>query len=257
VTIYSDTDCDGVSDGWVTVDTSKHGWALRDADDNYLGSDVGYTKPKRTYKALELMIDRAWDDRWSFNAVYTLSFAKGNAEGPINSDTDFGDTGRTEAFDDPWVNYGSYGYLPNDHRHQFKARGAYALGEHWELGGTLTAQSGRPINATGECNPFDGRCFFSFYVFNDDTGQYELRPRGSGGRTPWIFDIGASVTYKHSFSAADLNVTLAVYNLLNQQRVIEVNEELGSTGEHRNEFYGFGTGYQAPRYGLLTLKLDF
>lgn len=257
VTIYSDTDCDGEADGWVTVDTGRAGWALKDGDENYLGSDVGYSEPKRNYKALELMIDRAWDDLWSFNAVYTLSYAKGNAEGPINSDTDFGDTGRTEAFDDPWVNYGSYGYLPNDHRHQLKVRGAYALGEHWEVGGTLTAQSGRPISATGDCNPFDGSCFYSFFILNDSTGQYELRRRGSAGRTPWIFDLGANVTYRHSFSAADLKVTLAVYNLLDQQRVVEVNEELGSTGDRRNQFYGFGTGYQSPRYGLLTVKLDF
>jgi hypothetical protein len=256
LTIYSDTNCDGESDGWVTIDTSRAGWALYDEDGNYVG-DTGYSKPRRNYKALELMIDRAWDDLWSFNAVYTLSYSKGNAEGPINSDTDFGDTGRTEAFDDPWVNYGSYGYLPNDHRHQLKVRGAYALGEHWEVGGTLTAQSGRPINATGKCNPFDDTCFFSFFVFNDSTGQYELRPRGSGGRTPWIFDLGANVTYRHSFSAADLKVTLAVYNLLDQQRVIEVDESMGSTGANRNDTYGFGTGYQSPRYGMLTLKLDF
>ncbi|WP_116812570.1 TonB-dependent receptor [Steroidobacter cummioxidans] len=256
VTIYSDTNCDGESDGWVTIDTSRAGWAMYDDDGNYVG-EVGYSKPKRNYKAIEFMIDRAWDDQWSFNAVYTLSYSKGNAEGPINSDTDFGDTGRTEAFDNPWVNYGSYGYLPNDHRHQLKVRGSYALGEHWEVGGTLTAQSGRPINATGECNPYDDTCFFSFYVFNDDTGQFEQRPRGSAGRTPWIFDLGANVTYRHAFSAANLKVTLAVYNLLNQQRVMEVDEELGSTGVDRNQFYGFGTGYQAPRYAFLTLKLDF
>lgn len=52
-------------------------------------------------------------------------------------------------------------------------------------------------------------------------------------------------------------MTLSVYNLLNQQRILEVDEALGSTGEDRNEFYGVGTGYQAPRYGMLTLKLDF
>jgi hypothetical protein len=255
VTIYSDTNCDGESDAFVTIDTGRAGWALYDADDNYLG-DTGYSKPRRNYKALELMIDRAWDDLWSLNAVYTLSWVKGNAEGPINSDTDFGDTGRTEAFDNPWVNFGSYGYLPNDHRHQLKVRGAYALGEHWELGGTLTVQSGRPINASGECNPYDNECFYSFFIFNEDTGAYELRPRGSGGKTPWIFDLGANVTYKHSFSAADLRVQLAVYNLLNQQRIVEVDDELGSV-PNGNPDYGIGTGYQSPRYGLLTLKLDF
>jgi hypothetical protein len=255
VTIYSDTNCDGESDAFVTIDTSRAGWAKYDADGNYLG-DTGYTKPRRNYKALEFMIDRAWDDLWSLNAVYTLSWTKGNAEGPINSDTDFGDTGRTEAFDNPWVNYGSYGYLPNDHRHQLKVRGAYALGEHWEVGSTLTVQSGRPINASGECNPFDNECFYSFFIFNEDTGQYELRPRGSGGKTPWIFDLGANVTFKHSFSAADLRVQLAVNNVLNQQRIIEVDDELGSV-PNGNPDYGIGTGYQSPRYALLTLKLDF
>ncbi len=255
LTIYSDTNCDGESDAFVTIDTSRAGWAMYDEAGNYLG-DTGYTKPRRNYKALEFMIDRAWDDFWSLNAVYTLSWTKGNAEGPINSDTDFGDTGRTEAFDNPWVNFGSYGYLPNDHRHQLKVRGAYALGEHWELGGTLTVQSGRPINATGECNPYDRECFYSFFVLNTDTGTYELRPRGSAGDTPWIFDLGANVTFKHSFSAADLRVQLAVYNLLNQQRIVEVNDALGFVPEG-NADYGIGTGYQSPRYGLLTLKLDF
>jgi hypothetical protein len=64
------------------------------------------------------------------NASYTLSFSEGNAEGPVNSDTDFADTGRTENFDDPWVNYGGNGFLPNDRRHQFKFRGAYGFNDH-------------------------------------------------------------------------------------------------------------------------------
>ncbi|HVF16932.1 MAG TPA: hypothetical protein VNA21_08465, partial [Steroidobacteraceae bacterium] len=255
VTIYSDTNCDGDADNWVTIDTARAGWAMYDEDGDYVG-DVGYSEPKRTYKALELMIDRAWDNQWSFNAVYTLSWTKGNAEGPVNSDTDFADTGRTEAFDDPWVNYGSYGYLPNDHRHQLKLRGAYALGEHFEFGATFAVQSGRPINEMGECNPYDDTCYWSFFVLNEASGEYELRPRGSGGDTPWTFDLGANVTYKQSFSAADLSVKLAVYNLLNQQRITEVDDFLGSV-PNGNEDYGLGTGYQSPRYALLTLKFDF
>ena len=64
------------------------------------------------------------------------------------------------------------------------------------------------------------------------------------------------MTYKHSFSAADLSVRLAVFNLLNDQRVIEVDDFLGSV-PNGNPGYGVGTGYQSPRYALLTLKLDF
>ena len=255
LTIYTDTNCDGENDGFVTIDTAQAGWAMFDEDGNYTG-DEGYPEPKRTYKAIEFMIDRAWDDSWSMNATYTLSWNKGNAEGPVNSDTDFADAGRTEAFDNPWVNYGAYGYLPNDHRHQFKLRGAYALGEHWEFGATLGVQSGRPISARGECNPFDDTCFYSFFILNETTGEYELRGRGSEGETDWVYDLGANVTYRHSFSAADLSVKFAVYNLLNQERVTEVDDYLGSIPNGNSE-YRIGTGYQSPRYGLLTLKLDF
>jgi outer membrane receptor for Fe3+-dicitrate len=257
LTLFTDTDCDGDSDGFVTIDTSRAGWAMFDADGNYVG-EVGYPEPKRTYKALEFMIDRAWDGAWALNATYTLSYTKGNAEGPVNSDTDFGDTGRTEAFDNPWVNYGATGYLPNDRRHQFKLRGSYALTEHWQVGATANVQSGRPASALGGSNPFDGTIFDynSFFIFNEATGQYELRPRGSGGRTPWTFDVGANVVYKHAFSATDLQVKLAVYNLFNQERIVEVDERLGSVPDGNSD-YRIGTAYQSPRYALLTVKLGF
>jgi hypothetical protein len=255
LTIYTDTNCDGENDGYVTIDTSKAGWAMRDASGRYVG-ERGYSEPRRNYKALELVLDRAWDGLWSLNAAYTLSYTKGNAEGPINSDTDFADTGRTEAFDNPWVNFGAYGYLPNDRRHQFKLRGSYGLGEHWEVGTSLSVQSGAPISAIGKRNPFDNTNFYSFYIFNSETGQYELRPRGSEGRTPWIFDLGANVTYRQKFSFADLRVKLSVYNLLNQQRVVQVEEELVTIPNPDSEF-GYGTAYQSPRYALLTFNLDF
>ena len=181
LTVFTDTNCDGENDALVTIDTAKAGWALFDEDGNYVG-EVGYPKPKRDYKALELMIDRAWDNRWSFNATYTLSFSKGNAEGPINSDTDFGDTGRTEAFDNPWVNFGGVGYLPNDRRHALKLRGAYALGDSWEFGTSLAVLSGRPISALGSNNPFDGTNFFSFFIFN--AGHRRVRAAQARQRRP-------------------------------------------------------------------------
>jgi hypothetical protein len=157
------------------------------------------------------------------------------------------------------VNYGSGGYLANDRRHQLKLRGAYALTESWSFGTTLTVQSGRPKNARGGRNPFDNRTYSynSFFIYDNATGTYELRPRGSAGRTPWIFDLGANVQYRYSFSAADLSVNFAVYNLLNSQRITEIDERLGSVNPNGNADYGIGTGYQAPRYGLLTLTLDF
>ena len=43
-----------------------------------------------------------------------------------------------------------------------------------------------------------------------------------------MFDLGANVTYQHSFAVTDLQVKLAVYNLLNQERVTEVDEDVSS-----------------------------
>ncbi|NNC24946.1 hypothetical protein HKX41_12450, partial [Salinisphaera sp. USBA-960] len=83
-----DTNCDGVKDGYVDIDTSRAGWALYDANGNYVG-ERGWVKPKRTYRALEFMLDRAWDDKWAFNASYTWSKSEGNVEGPSNSDFGF------------------------------------------------------------------------------------------------------------------------------------------------------------------------
>ena len=76
-------------------------------------------------------------------------------------------------------------------------------------------------------------------------------------RAPWTFDLGASLTYQRSFGGADLRVKLAVYNLLNQQRALEVDDSYETGVGVVNEFYRLGTGYQTPRYAQLTVSVDF
>ncbi|MEJ7747015.1 MAG: TonB-dependent receptor [Luteimonas sp.] len=264
LTIYGDTNCDGIKDGWVTIDTSSAGWALRTSPGNVFRGQRGWDEPTRDYQALELVIDRAWDERWALNASYTFSKTRGNAEGPVTSDFNFGDAGRTEAFDDPWVNYNAYGYLANDRRHQFKARGTFAFNENWEAGATFDMQSGRPISAFGVGNPFDNRDYHSFYVCvancrdTDSTQRvYEFIPRGTAGRTPWAIDVGASLAYLQTLGNADLKVKFAVYNLLNRQKATQVNENFDLAGINRNPDYGQENGFQSPRYGQLTVSLDF
>jgi hypothetical protein len=266
MTVFVDTDCDGTPDAYTTIDTSRNGWALYDDDGTYMGQ-TGWSQPRRTYKALEFMIDRAWDRKWAFNATYTLSYSEGNAEGPVNSDTDFADSGRTEAFDNPFVDRNGVGYLPNDHRHQFKFRGSYAFNDAWTLSATLDAKSGRPISEYGAGNPFDDTEFLSHYIcvencseeFTPSQRVYRLSERGSFDRTPWTFDVGASISYARKIGFSNLRAKLAFYNLLDQQRVIEVDETLeeqDGIGTLRPEF-GRGTAYQSPFYTQLTVSLDF
>ena len=79
--------------------------------------------------------------------------------------------------------------------------------------------------------------------------------RGSQGRTPWTYDVGANVSWQTSFGDADVLVKLAVYNLLNQERVLEVDESYNPT--EANDSFGRGTAYSAPRYGQLTIQVKF
>lgn len=264
VTIWGDSNCDGTNDAYIDIDTSREGWALYDDNGDFVGQR-GWEKPRRTYKALEFVLDRAWDERWSFNAAYTLSYSEGNAEGPVNSDTDFADAGRTEAFDNPSVNLNAYGPLPNDRRHQLKLRGAYAFNEQWELGSTLSAISGRPISGIGVAAPGDDTAFYSFYTCvrnctgNDpqSTRVYELVPRGGFGRTPWLYDVGLSLAWTPELALGDLRVELAVFNLLNNERVTQVDEiRENDIGDLNDEFLS-PTGWQGARSAQLTVSLKF
>ena len=266
VTVWGDTDCNGSADGWVTVDTAREGWAMYDDDGNYLGQR-GWVKPKRTYKALEFQLDRAWDEKWAMNASYTWSKSEGNAEGPVNSDTNFGDTGRTENFDDPWVNLGGDGPLANNREHQFKLRGTYAFNENWQVGGSVDVQSGGPITGFGAGNPYDAKKYHSYFicVANCDTAQptYVHSARGAYGDMPWTYDLGASVTYLRTFGETNMRIKFAVFNLLNQQKEVRVDQDLQPTvgvedGETLfNEGFGLGYGFQQPRYAQLTVTVDF
>jgi outer membrane receptor protein involved in Fe transport len=274
VTVWGDTNCDGTADGYITVDTSKAGWALYrqdgvDADGDpimtYIGQR-GWVKPKRTYAALEFQLDRAWDEKWSMNASYVLAWNRGNAEGPVNSDTDFDDTGRTENFDDPWVNFGGNGYLPNDRRHQFKLRGTYALTPHWQIGANADVRSGGPITGFGVGNPYDATNYHSYYtcVQNCDSDVsservYEHSARGAYGRMPWTYTLDASLSYILPFEGRGrMRVKLAVYNLLNQQRTVQVDQTLQSAiSNDTDATFRLPTGFQAPRFTQLTFAVDF
>jgi hypothetical protein len=64
-------------------------------------------------------------------------------------------------------------------------------------------------------------------------------------------------------------VKFAVYNLLNQQRVVRVDQELqptvgltdpdanGVQHTEYNQFFGQGYGFQSPRYAQLVVSLTF
>ena len=267
VTIWGDASIGCANEGWITIDTSKDGYIKGGSREV-----VGYSDPKRTYTALEFQIDRAWDDKWAFNASYLWSKSEGNHEGPVNSDTNYADTGMVQHWDHP-ANNQDYGPLFNDRRHQIKLRGAYKLNEMWAFGSTVTATSGGPITALGVAWPNDSTGAASFVTEGSGGGSFwhcvqncsgnwsqrvfEYSGRGAFGRMPWTYDVGANVTWTLPVDDVDLKVRLSVYNLLNEQEVINVRARYEKGPGVTRGLFGTGTRWQSPRSAQLVLTWNF
>ncbi|MEJ1097158.1 MULTISPECIES: TonB-dependent receptor [unclassified Pseudoxanthomonas] len=250
---------------WVSFDSSKDGYRASGS-----GAIMGYKKPRRTYKAVEFQLDRAWDDKWAFNASYLWSKTEGNIEGPVNSDTGYADTNLVQYYDHPAVNE-RYGVLFNDFRHQIKLRGSYKLNEMWSFGTTVSARSGGPITAYGVVWPNDNRSAGGPGEFsgggsgwlcvancsNWATRELVYTERGAFGRMPWVYNVGVNVTWTLPVEGIDLKARLSVYNLLNDQTEINVHSRYERTPGERLPYFGEGTVWQSPRYASLVVSWNF
>lgn len=253
------------TNNWVSFDSSKDGYRASGS-----GAIMGYKKPRRTYKAVEFQLDRAWDDKWAFNASYLWSKSEGNIEGPVNSDTGYADTNLVQYYDHPAVNE-RYGVLFNDFRHQIKLRGSYKLNEMWSFGTTVSARSGGPITAFGVVWPNDNRAAGGPGEFsgggsgwlcvancsNWATRELVYSKRGAFGRMPWVWDMGANVTWTLPVEGVDLKARLSVYNLFNNQAVVNVHSRYEGQPGVRLPYFGQGTVWQSPRYMQLVVTYNF
>ncbi|WP_282270750.1 TonB-dependent receptor [Stenotrophomonas sp. PS02298] len=267
VTIWGDPSIGCANEGWITIDTSKDGYIKGGS-----GEVVGYKKPKRRYKAVEFQIDRAWDDKWMFNASYLWSKSEGNLEGPTNSDTNFGSTGMVQYYDHPAVNE-RYGVLFNDFRHQFKFRAGYQINDQWSVGSTLQVQSGGPITAFGVVWPDDsvgaggfasegsggGSGWLCVAKCDKPWNERVLEPtaRGAFGRLPWTWNMGANVTWRLPVESVDLTARLSVYNVFNNQTVINVHQRYEANPGVKRDTFATGTRWQSPRYTQLVVTWNF
>jgi hypothetical protein len=253
------------TDDWVTFDNSEDGYKASGS-----GEIMGYKKPRRTYKAVEFQLDRAWDGKWSFNASYLWSKSEGNVEGPVNSDTGYNDTNLVQYYDHPAVNE-RYGVLFNDHRHQIKLRGSYKINDIWSVGATFSAVSGGPITAFGVVWPNDNRTAGGPGEFSGggsgwlcvaNCGDYTTRelvysPRGAFGRMSWVKDLSASVTWALPVEGIDLKARFSVYNLLNSQTTVNVHSRYEGLPGAEMPYFGQGTVWQSPRSAQLVVTYNF
>lgn len=192
---------------------------------------------KRSYRALQLLIQKRFADRWQLLASYTWSQAEGNLfeNNGFSSFADFTDQSDTNA-----VN--RFGPAPYDRPNQLKLFANYRRA--WtkvdlSLGTVARFESGIPFQQEQDTFPF---------------GTRFLTPRGSQRLEDfWQVDLSASVG-SPVLRGVDLDLKLEVFNLTDEQNPIgvETQVDFGRFGRPRSI-----DDLQAPRNIRLTLGLRF
>ncbi|WP_416307790.1 TonB-dependent receptor [Neptunicella sp. SCSIO 80796] len=237
---------------------------------------IGLPEANNEYTAIQTKLNYRTDN-FRMNFIYTWSRSTGNFEGAVKSDIDQADAGVTQDFDFPALMDGAQGYQPNDRRHVFKLFGSYDINDDWSLGFNSSLTSGRPLSTFGQGYPDDNPDVYgsygdTYYIFTgqcpDNNGNgacdveekiYNFTPRGSAGRTPWIFNVDVSVAYNFTVSGVDMKASLDVFNVLNNIEVTSPNEhyeQRRSEGTY-NQWYGAAYSWSAPRSVRLGFEARF
>lgn len=235
-------------------------WYDTDGDgtlENYswTAEELGYPEAERKYYAVELTAKKRFSNNWTADFMYTWSQSYGNYEGYVDSTIGQSDAGITQLFDYPGLAENSYGPLPNDRRHNFKAFGVYSFDFGMQLGGSLWYQTGRPISCQG-VHP-DPNDWASYYLVASFYCQGEPAPRGGFGTTDDAYALDLMAKYDFDLGSTDLYVRLDVFNITDADAVTEVDEEGDQDTGELNENYKTPTHYQAPRSVRFGVGITF
>jgi outer membrane receptor protein involved in Fe transport len=248
------------------------GYVIGNPGEGFFGGP--FEKPRRSYKALEFTLQRAFTNNWHLNSSFVYARASGNHEGLYMSGYDQLDPNITALYDIPSFLPNSDGRLRSDKPYQWKVYGAYAFDWGLTVSEGFLLSSGVPISAQGP-----------EIVNGYGDGTIFLQPRGSQGRTPtyWNFDFHADYRLP-LFGRGDtrsVSVIVDVFNLFNRNEVLEVDQDYTYEGQDTfdqwvvpsnldqfgnprfnpnlpvSPFYGTPILFQAPRSMQIGFKFTF
>lgn len=180
-------------------------------------------KPEREFRGVQLDVNKRLSHSWQGMASYLYSKLEGNFDGLYAPFTNVGaDPNITAAYDyyDFFTNGADLtritneGPLSNDRRHQLKASGVFFTPWKLSLGASAYYRTGTPVTR---------------YGYSDIYGRYEffLSKRGAEGRTPDTYEADLHVGYPVEAGPASVNLLLDVFNVLNAQRPVLLDQRWG------------------------------
>ena len=219
---------------------------------------LNYPTPDRTYKAIELSMEKAFDGVWGARFSYVWSQSKGNYEGALKSDNGQTDPGLSQDFDQPGLTDNSYGYLPNHREHSFKVFGNWQATPNLNIGANLIVQSPRQFGCQG-VHPTDA--FAQAYGPASWFCNGVATPRGESFEGDWLKNLDLTFSYNlgdlFQLPGEGLTVRADIFNVFDFQSEQDFNEfgdlALGSPDPN----YGRVTAYQAPRNVRFSIAYRF
>ena len=227
------------------------------------GSDWGFDEgTSRTYKAIDLYLERPFDGKWEARIDYTYSKLEGNNEGQVKSEFGQANISKTQDWDAAEIMRFANGYLANDRTHQLKIRGSYQFNDEWMVSGKLRVLSGMPVSCLGYYSP-DGSI--------DETSS-AADPIGYGSsyhtcfgqvakpgevRSPWTRPLDLAVSYRPAMFDHKLALGLQVFNVLNERKVTQFQVQSETDPYTVDNTYMLPLSQQTPRYVMFTASMDF
>ena len=188
------------------------GYVIGNPGEGFFGAP--FEKPTRSYKALEVTLQRAYTNNWHLNSSFVYAKANGNHEGLYMSGYDQLDPNITALYDIPSFLPNSTGRLRSDKPYQFKMYGAYTFPWGLTVSEGFLLSAGVPVSTQGP-----------EIVNGYGDGTIFLQPRGSAGRTPTYWNVDFHADYRLPLSrlgsARHLSVILDVFNLFNRNTTME------------------------------------
>lgn len=227
-------------------------------------ADLNYPSPERTYKAVELSVERDFDGVFGGRFSYTWSRNEGNYEGALKSDNGQTDPGLSQDFDQPGLMEGANGFLPNHREHSFKFFGNWTPMPNLNIGANVLIQSPRKFGCIG-VHPTD--LFASFYGASSWFCGGVATPRGSQFESTWLKNVDLTVSYDLgevlNVPGDSLVVRADIFNVFNLRSQTDYNEfgeiDVGNYPGPgaADPDYRRVTGYQSPRSVRFSLAYRF
>jgi outer membrane receptor for ferrienterochelin and colicin len=218
-------------------------------------ADFGFPSLKRHYYALNLFLEHPFDGKWFGKVDYVYSRSYGNSEGQVRSDIGQTDVSATVDWDYAEVMSYSNGDLANDRRHVLKAYGSYQIAPEWMVSGNLAVSSGSPKSCLGFYGPDQTNPGLGYGEYYKWCGG-QPSPPGAAGRNPWQEILSLSAEYRPVWADKKLAFNVFVYNVLDQQRDLQIDSQLGDSSDplptYRQTLFS-----ATPRYVRFGVSYDF